>query len=164
MISAMQLWHRSSVRRNPYYETAFRLARVPSDVTDPTLVAEIISQTRQLMEADPAAHHVLGKPVRASEVNQAELILLDSVKRALEELIEPADRPQDPDTLSELQREAAELLEPEPGAVRLTNPALFASWFGQVWAEARLSESVSDGALGVSELEIIAPWGPPGGR
>jgi hypothetical protein len=160
----MQLWRRGSLRRNPYYETAFRLARVPSEVTDPALVAEIISQTRQLMEADPAAHKVLGETVGASAVNQAELILLDPVKRSLEEIIEPAEPSGDPDTMSGLQREAAALLEPKPGPVRLTNPALFARWFGQVWAEARLGESVSDGALGVSELEIIAPWGPPGGR
>jgi hypothetical protein len=140
------------------------LARVPGDVTDPTLVAEIISQTRELMEADPSAHKVMGETVRASDVNQAELILLDPVKRSLEELIEPAAPSDNLDAISELQREASAMLEPEPGEIRLTNPALFARWFGQVWAEARLDESISDGALGVSELEIVAPWGPPGGR
>lgn len=160
----MQLWHRSSLRRNPYYHTAFRLTRVPSDVTDPNLVAEIISQTRQLMEADPTAHSVQGETVSASAVNQAELVLLDSVRRSMEELIEPAAPPDDPNALSEMQREVLALLESAPGEVRLTNPAIFARWFGQVWAKARLGESVSDGALGVSELEIIAPWGSPGGR
>jgi hypothetical protein len=160
----MQLWRRKSMRRNPYYETAFRLARVPGDMTDPALVVETISQTRELMEADPAAHKVMGDAVKASDVNQAELILLDPVKRSLEELIEPAILSDNPDAVSELQREAAALLEPEAGMARLTNPALFARWFGQVWAEARLAESVSEGGLGVSELEIAAPWGPPGGR
>jgi hypothetical protein len=138
----MQLWPRDSLRRNPYRETAFRLARVPSEVTDRTVIAEIISQTRQLIQADPNAHQVLGEPVTTSAINGAERILMDPVARSLEELREPVDVASSSDSLMELQREAEILLKTESA--------------GQP------TKSLSDGALGTPELELAAPWGPPG--
>jgi hypothetical protein len=129
----MSIWLRGSLLVNPYYRTAFRVARVPREVTRHRTVVQLIGQTRQLVNADPSAHSIGGDPVRASEINAAEQVLLDPVRRILEELLEHAAEKPPLERARQLLREAAGAMEAPAGpaagplnwkALGLLGPAL----------------------------------------
>lgn len=93
MRSLASPWKRYRVTRNPYYRTAFRVARLPREITRHRTVSTMISQTRQVIKTDPQAHTIQGQPVQEFELTEAEKILMDARTRILEELIEhPAER------------------------------------------------------------------------
>lgn len=112
------LWLRGSLV-NPYYRTAFRVARVPREVVRHRTLVQLVSQTRQLVETDPKAHSIGGLPVTSSEVNTAQQTLMDPQARILEELLEHATEKLPLEAIRKLAQEVAQAMDAE-GA--LSNP------------------------------------------
>jgi len=161
----MNVWRRGPLSRNPYYHTAFRLARVPRETTDRTLIVELVSQTRQLAEAVPDAHSIRGKPVADSEINRAELVLLDPRQRILEELLEHPESLPAASPWEALGREALEMMEAGGSTpLKLTNPKPFARWISQCYGRSLCAPADAGLLFGAAELELPPPWGRPGTR
>jgi len=99
------IWLRGSLAANPYHRTAFRVARVPREIVRHRTVVQLIGQTRQLIQSNPGAHSIGGEPVRASDVNTAEQVLLDPAQRVIEELLEHATEKPPIERLRRLLRE-----------------------------------------------------------
>lgn len=156
----LNLWRRGPLQRNPYRQTAFRLARVPREVTDRSMVVELVAQTRQVSELDPQAHLVDGHPVSASDLNQAELVLLAPSRRVLEELLEPGVESVARDRLRGLAREAAERLAPRnAGARHWTRPGVVEGWLAEAFREELEAGPGDAGGAGTGEADLLPPWG-----
>jgi hypothetical protein len=154
----MSIWLRGSLLVNPYYRTAFRVARVPREIVRHRTVVQLIGQTRQLPEG---GHSIAGEPVRPSEVNAAEQVLLDPVLRVLEELIEHATEKPPVERLRKLQREATAAMAPPPEALDGKPDWTVLKSLGQVCIEEFLRTAPrSDASFGALELETPPPFGP----
>ena len=156
----MNLWLRGSVLTNPYYRTAFRVARVPREVVRHRTVVELIGRTRQLVNSGATAHTINGQAVRNTEINGAEQILLDPIQRVLAELLEHATEKPPLDRVRKLARAVARAMEPakeqpvsSPNwkALELMAPDLIREFLNAVPSP--------DPSFGAMELETPPPFG-----
>lgn len=160
MSSFINLWRRGPLNRNPYRYTAFRLARVPREVTDRGMVVELVAQVRQVSEMDPESHRVDGRPVAASDVNQAELTLLDPQKRVLEELLEHGFPGKARERLATLAAEAAGRLAPSDSGPRTwARKEALGAWLAEAFAEELAKDPGISSRVGAAEVDLIPPWG-----
>lgn len=156
----MNLWRQGPLNRNPYRATAFRLTRVPREVVDRSMVVELVGQTRQTSHADPSAHTVDGHPVSESDLNQAELVVLDPQRRLLEELLEHPLDGVGADRFSDLAREAARLMAGDPTApLGWTGGKALAEWTTEFGCRFLAQAEPSDPTFGSAELDLVPPWG-----
>ncbi len=84
----MNVWRRGSLLENPYYRTAFQVARVPPEVEKHATLVKLVGMTRRLIQSDPQAHAIQGRPVTEAELNEADHVLGDVRRRIAEELLE----------------------------------------------------------------------------
>lgn len=160
MSTVLNLWRRGPLNRNPYRHTAFRLARVPREIADRAMVVELVAQVRQVSEMDPESHRVDGRPVSASEVNQAELTLLDPQKRVLEELLEHGFPSVARDRLAALANEAASRLSPSDNSPRpWIRTEAMSAWLADAFAEDVSRDPGVSSRVGAAEVDLIPPWG-----
>jgi hypothetical protein len=157
----MNIWRRGSLTENPYYRTAFQVARVPPEVVQHRTLVSMIGQTRRLIHGDPRAHVIQGEPVTDAAVNVAEGVLLDARQRIVEELLEHATEEPPLDGVRRLAQEVgARLAGTQTGPLPVTNPAglyrLADCLVGQFAAAA-----IGQASLGTLELELVPPFGPP---
>jgi tetratricopeptide (TPR) repeat protein len=153
-------WRRGPLSQNPYLRTAFRAARVPREVVKRRSVVNLILQTRQLIESDPQAHTIRGRPVSIADVNAAESVLLDPMQRAREELLEHTTERLPLERLRNLAQQAVDALGPEhERPLAATSLECLLPWVVQ------LSRSVLEGSLGADpsfgalELALVPPHG-----
>lgn len=155
-------WRGGVLSENPYSRTAFRIARVPRDVVKRRTVISLVAQTRQLIEADAAAHTIGGRAVSTADVNRAESILLDPTRRIQEELLEHAPERLSTSRFTALADEVIRGLAPAEAATsKVTNldglsvalPRLVADFL-----DATPADHPSFGAL---ELTLVPPCGDP---
>jgi hypothetical protein len=153
-------WKKTSLTRNPYYRTAFRVARVPREIKRHHTVSMLISQTKQVVKTDPRAHSIQGQPVTEAELTEAEKILMDARARILEELIEhPAER-LPLDHLKSLEAELRASIQPERELADLEVRMDFLKhWLPELIEQALAEQGSPDGLLGALELELVEPFG-----
>ena len=156
----MNIWRRTSLTENPYYRTAFRLARVPREVVRHKLIVQIIGQTRRTVCADPQAHVVAGEPVTEAMINAAEAILLDPQKRIAEELLEHAAEKPALEPVRKLLAEVdAALAGDEADTLPVVNLDALRPWTTSLVRQFLSTQSVPDPSFGARELELIPPFG-----
>ena len=161
----MSIWRRGPLDKNPYYRTAFRVARVPRDTLDRAMIVELVSQTRQLAEFSPEAVAIQGQPVSENELNQAEITLLDPKRRILEELLEHPVKLLGSDLHAPLNQDAKRLMAVEEAShLAPTNSQVFVSWILEECFPAGCSSSSTGCSFGGAELNLPPPWGGGGIR
>lgn len=154
----MNVWRRGPLLENPYYRTAFRVARVrPEDVQHRALV-KMIGSTRRLVAADPQAHTIQGRPVTEADINVAEGILLDARQRIVEELLEHPTEQLPLDGVRRLMQDIIVAL-----AGQESGPLPVVNWNGLFpLADVLLRQFLAEKAvpvLGALELEVVPPYG-----
>ena len=158
----MNIWRRAALNKNPYYRTAFRLARVPRETVQHATMVRLLGQTRKVVDADPQAHRISGEAVTRTDINAAEQILLDPKQRIAEELLHHATELPPLQAVRKLNAEVAACLEADASPVlRPGNPEGLAA-LAQILVQRYLSTvpepTPSFGAL---ELELVPPFGSP---
>jgi hypothetical protein len=156
----MNIWRRGPLTQNPYLRTAFRVARVPREITRRRTLVRLVNQTRHVVSIDPQAHTIRGAPVTMTKLNAAEQILLDPPQRILEELLEHAAEAPPLEQVRKLAAEATRALA-EDG---LTSAPVTNLRGLQLWAHSlaqQFLESVPgpDPSFGALELDIVPPFG-----
>ena len=155
-------WRRDVLSQNPYVRTAFRTARVPREIVKRRTVVNLIGQTRQLIEGDPQAHAIRGRPVSSADVNAAQSILLDPSQRMREELLEHATERLPLDTARRLAQEALAAIEAHGD-----EPPEVTSLVGLMpWAERMVggfldASTGADPSFGALEMAVVPPCGDP---
>ena len=125
----MNVWRRSSLSKNPYRRTAFRVARVPREVVRHRTIVELIGRTKRIVHTMPQEHTIDGKPVTLMEVNAAEQILLDPKQRILEELLEHTVEKPPLKQIQKLAEQAAHAMATEDtGQFSITNTTVLQAW------------------------------------
>lgn len=151
-------WRPRPVTQNPYYRTAFRVARVRRDMVDRVTIAQRIGQTRNLVQ-DPQAHTICGISVKPSEIHAAEKVLLSPDSRVLEELLEHA--PEEP-PLEEVRELADQVRRSAPVSddpLVVTNLDGLLPWVKQLALKQVEESPPLDPWLGAAELSLTPPFG-----
>jgi len=155
----MSLWRRGPLDRNPYVRNAFRVARVPREVTRHRILVQLIEETKRVAR-DPEAHRITGQPVTDTEINAAEQMLLDARQRIAEELLAHAAERPPLDEVRKRAREAAKLLAgEEPGKLVLENVRALEGAFTALVREFLAAGPGPDPSFGALELNLPPPFG-----
>jgi hypothetical protein len=157
----MNPWRRGPLTVNPYYRTAFAVARVPREVVQRKTVVRLIGQARQVVRADPQAHVLAGGPVSEPELNAAEQVLLDPQRRVLEELLAHAAEAPPLDRVRQLAQQAAAALAPDADRPPVTNLAGLGPLTGWLVRQFLDQAPPADPSFGALETELIPPFGRP---
>lgn len=159
----MNLWRRQPLTENPYYATAFRVARVPRETDRHRTIVQLIRQVRQIIKAEPGAHVIRGVPVSEAAVNAAEQILSEPHQRILEELLTHATERLPLARVRKLAAEAAQAMASEPGGpLPVKNLRALDSWARAAFAQFLDDAPAQDPSLGALELDLIPPFGRAG--
>ena len=156
----MNIWRRGALHKNPYYRTAFRLARVPRETVQYATIVKILGQTRKVVGADSQAHRIKGEPVARTDINAAEQILLDPKQRIAEELLHHATESLPLHVIKKLSAEAARYLAVEDASgLTAINPHSLVP-LAQALVQRYLS-SVPEPLphFGALELDLVPPFG-----
>lgn len=158
----MKIWRHGNITNNPYQRTAFRVTRVPREVTRRRTIAHLIMQTKRMVKADPRSHIVEGKPVTLAEINKAEAVVLDVRKRILEEMMAHGREIPPLQRLEELTRKALDMIQYERKAeskdlvnhkaLRVVLQDLIQLYLNDVQAP--------EPCFGALELTLFPPFGP----
>ena len=155
----MNIWRRGPLDMNPYWRTAFRVARVPREMTRRKSIVQTIAQTRRLAK-DEGAHQICGQAVSQAEINAAEQVLLDPRQRVSEELLEHASERFSADRIAALSREVAEALAGNPLApLGIVNPDWLREWSKALTREYIETQALPDPSFGALELDLAPPFG-----
>lgn len=156
----MNIWRRGPLRNNPYKRTAFRVSRVPRETVRHRILVQLIGRTKRVINTDPQAHVIEGRPVTEAEINSAEQVLLDPKLRVMEELLEHATERFSLERVRSLAKEAAEAIAaPSSDAQKATNRGGLQSFAKElVWQFLNTSER-PDPAFGALEMDLIPPFG-----
>jgi len=158
----MNPWRRGSLLVNPYYRNAFRVARVPREAVRHLTMVQLISQTKQLIAADPGAHSIAGKPVTESDVNEASQILLDAPQRIVEELLVHSSETAPLEGLRARLREVAAVMTGEASTPLVPDwHTLLLPIAADVVEKFLRAEPCPDPCFGALELKLIPPFGEP---
>ena len=156
----MNIWRRGALNKNPYYRTAFRVARVSREMLQHSAVVRLLGQTRRVVDADPQAHRIRGEAVTRTDINAAEQILLDARQRIAEELLHHATELPPLQAIRKLNAEVAGCIAADtsltPG--NLEGIAPLAQALVQRYLSAVPEPASSFGAL---ELDLAPPFGFP---
>lgn len=157
----MNPWRRGPVTQNPYYRTAFRVTRVPREITRHSTVVKMIGQTRNVVESDLSNHGIAGEPVTMAELNAAEKVILNAVSRLHEELLHHAAEPSPFGQLRKLALEVEkQLANPETPPLSISRPAVFRPLAEHVLGLALESLPKPDPSFGARELGMPPPFAP----
>jgi len=152
-------WRQGSLLKNPYYRTAFRMARVPREIVRYRTLVQMITQTKNVVGRDPLAHTIKSEPVSETDVNAAEQILLNPAARMAEELLHHATETTPFDPLRACLRTAAALLQPDNQAPAWVNYRWLELWAGGIIEDGLAQLPVPPVSLGARELALIPPFG-----
>jgi hypothetical protein len=123
-------------------------------------VVQLIGQTRQLIHTDAQAYVINGEPVSDTQINAAEQVLLDPVRRVMEELLEHATERPPLERIRGLARDVAQMMQPlseqDIGqsnwrALELLAPEIIREFLSKVPS--------GDPSFGAMELETPPPFG-----
>ena len=154
----MNVWRRGPITENVYLRTAFRVCRVPREVTRRRTLVQMLNQTRNVIRADPTAHTVASQPVTQEQLNLAEKILLDPDQRIQEELLHHATRELPQERLRKLaERCARAMAERTPDDEKAPSLRGIESWLSELIGQSCQTLDPSFGAL---ELTLDPPFGP----
>jgi hypothetical protein len=159
----MNLWRRGSLTSNPYYRTAFRVARVPKAVVSRRTMVQLIRQTQQVIARDPQAHTIGGRPVTEAELTAAQQVLLSPPRRVLEELLEHSEERLPLERVRQLAAEAAQAMAAAAGdePLRVANLKALRPW-ARRWLNQFVENAAgADPAFGALELTPVPPFGRP---
>lgn len=153
-------WRRGALSLNPYLRTAFRAARVPREVVKRRTVVNLIVQTRQLIEGDPQAHTIRGRPVSIADVNAADSVLFDPSQRVREELLEHATERLPLERVRKLAQEAVAAVEAQSEErLAVTNLAGLMPWTERMVSGFLDASPGADPSFGALELALVPPCG-----
>lgn len=156
----MNPWRRSSLTHNPYSRTAFRVARIPREITRRRTLVQLISQTDNLIDTHPRAHTIDGTPVTRAELNAVGKILLDPRQRIVEELLEHATESLPLADVRKLSAEVTEAMQVESSApLPLTDLRVLEGWVRSLLQQFLVDTPPVDPSFGALELELIPPFG-----
>jgi len=153
----MPVWRKGSLFENPYYRNAFRIARLPREITRHSTVVKIIQQTGQIIQSDPRAHVVAGKPVTASELNTAQQTLHDVQSRMEEELLAHAMETLPLAGLRKLGTEAAGVMESWGRPPEIADFSFLKPWARELEHEALEGIVKGWSAAGAADIEAFLP-------
>jgi hypothetical protein len=136
------------------------VARVPCEITRRPTMVQLLRQTGNLIDTDPEAHTVNGKPVTRAELNAVGQILLDPEKRIVEELLEHASESL---SLVHVRKLLAEVVEAmsvaSSGSLSFINSRQLNEWINFLLKEFLDEVPAVGPSFGALELEIIPPFG-----
>ena len=154
----MNPWRRGPLTRNPYIRTAFRVARVPREITRRRTLLQIISQTENLLGK---GYYIEDEPVSQAELNVMTQILLDARQRIVAELLEHATEKPPLDRVRKLAREVAIAMTPEDeaGPIEITNLRVLDLWEQHLVQQFLEQAPALDPSFGATELRLVPPFG-----
>jgi hypothetical protein len=153
------IWKRMSLEKNPYYTTAFAVARVPRETCRKRTVEKIIGQTRRIVNNEAQEILVGGKAVDEADLNWAFEILLNSETRMMEELIHHATERPPLEKIRKKLGEVDRMLEGEVDGEE-QNPMPCVEGLGREALRAFVAEERAENtAFGAAELEETPPFG-----
>jgi hypothetical protein len=156
----MNIWRRSSLNKNPYARTAFRVARVSRETVRHRTLVQLIGRTKRIVNVDATAHIVGGKPITDAEINAAEAILLNPKQRIAEELLEHATEKLPLERIKKLAREAAEISAAQNAeSLQETTTSGLQSWAQSLVRRFVSSVESPDPSFGAPEVGLIPPFG-----
>lgn len=158
----MNIWRRRPLTENPYVRNAFRVTRVPRELLKRRTIVQLIGQTRRVVCSDPTEHAILGAPVTAEELNQAEAIVLDPAQRILEELLAHPAESLPLDRVAKLAEAARQAGAPAEGTVQLAAgvaPPALADELQRCCLVAPSAGPRASASFGALELELGPPFG-----
>jgi hypothetical protein len=156
----MSIWSRESLDENPYYYTAFRIARVSRETTRHKVIVKRVGSTRRIIDRDPDQHQIQGKAVTEADVNVAEQVLVDAHRRIEEELIEHAAEELPLKQLHALSQRAAQAMAVnEQIQLPVTNLEALRPWAARVVEQFLDGQPASSALFGALELDIVPPFG-----
>lgn len=155
----MNVWRRGSLAKNPYARTAFRVARVPRELTQRRTIVQLINRTRKVIIADPQVHVIDGEPVTLAELNVAEQLLLDPRQRIQEELLEHAAERPPLEQVRKLAAQAAQMMAEDGGPLPATNMRPLGPWALELARQFLETVPAPDPSFGALELSMVPPFG-----
>lgn len=156
----MNPWRRSSLTHNPYSRTAFRVARVPREITRRKTLVQLIGQTENFVKTHPQAHTIEGTPVTRAELNAVGKILLDPKQRIVAELLEHATESLPLADVRKLFAEVTEAMRVESSVpLPLTDLRVLEGWVRSLLQQFLIDTPPVDPSFGALELELIPPFG-----
>lgn len=159
----MSIWNRGPITVNPYLRTAFRVTRVPREVVRHRTIAQLVSQTRQVVAADPRAHAIKGQPVAMTEINAAEEVLSDPGQRILEELLHHSEERLPVARMRKLLREVTREMTPQPESeLPISNLSGLRPWARKLLCDFLSQAPGPDPSFGALETDLVPPFGRPG--
>jgi GTP1/Obg family GTP-binding protein len=157
----MSLWRRGPLDKNPYLRNAFRVARVPREVTRHRVLVQLIDETKRVAR-DPEAHRIAGQPVTETEINAAEQVLLDARQRIAEELLAHAAERPPLEELRKLARQATQSLTGEErGKLVVKDLRRLEGWITALARRFLAALPGPDPSFGAWELNLPPPFGKP---
>ncbi len=158
----MNLWRNGPIYQNPYYRTAFRIGRVPREMSRHRTLVKCIGQTRKIVNNTPDRHVVNGEPVSMAELNSAEEILLDPLRRIREELLHHATEPPPIQRIKQLAEQILESLsEVADNPLEIRDFSWIDEWTAHLSERSLDDQPLTEQAFGPDELEIAPPFGKP---
>jgi hypothetical protein len=154
----MNVWRRGLLVENPYVRTAFRVARVPREITRRQTLVQYIGQTRAMLGADPQSHVIRGTAVTQQELNRAEAILLSAEDRILEELLTHAAESLRLRRIRQLIQEATEVMAPDQESSGPPDRRALARILRELIRLYLCQAQGAQAEFGALELELPAPF------
>lgn len=159
----VNIWRRGSLLENPYVRNAFRVARVPREVVRHRTIVQLIGQTERIVNTDPTAHTIRGKPVSNAQINVAAQILLDPKQRILEEMLVHATETPPLERIRRLAADAAAAMAAnDTGRLPVTNLEGLEPWAREMVRQFLDNIPGPDPSFGALELDLVPPFGRPG--
>ncbi|MGB3975441.1 MAG: hypothetical protein WBM02_10395 [bacterium] len=156
----MDIWNRGPLTENPYYRTAFRVARVPPEETRHRVMVSLINQTRKVVRENPCGHMIGMDPVTEPEINAAEKILVDPKQRILEEMLVHKTERLRLDQLKKLLKDIDEIVSNEcRQPSRLSNVDGLQFILNDLIKLYLSVSPVPDPSFGALEMDLIPPFG-----
>jgi hypothetical protein len=155
----MNIWRKGSIHQNPYYRSAFRICRVPGEMTRHRTLVRTIGRTRKIVKTAPERHQINGEAVSDAELNAAEEILLDPQQRMAEELLYHATENPPLKRLKQLAAEAAGAMGGEE-PLEITDFSWLNAWAAILCERFLVEQPLTEIAFGPLALRMAPPFGP----
>ncbi len=156
----MNIWRRGSLSKNPYYRTAFCVARVSCETTRHRTIVQLIGQTRRIVNTNLQAHMIKAEPVSDAEINTAEQILLDPKQRIVEELLQHTTEKPPLARIHRLVKKVTESMTSENiEQLPVTNFGGLQTWARSLVHQFINGKSDTKSSFGAFELNVAPPFG-----
>jgi hypothetical protein len=136
------------------------VARLPREIVRHRTIAQLIGQTKRIVNVDPEEHTIGGRAVTEAEINQAEQVLFDPARRIAEELLEHAAERHALDDVKQLENEVASALRGNDALpLPVTNLRGLLSWSQSIVRQFLDEAEQPDPGFGALELDLVRPFG-----